>query len=187
MCILRYLWLVLTYCTLVDKVVLARGGSSSCSHIFFLLRDPNWNYQNSAAKTTCTNSGRINGHWRLKRARERYLNWWKHFCCIIFKLGLEPWSSGYGWRLKFKRPWVRIPAPYTGWTFGHFLTLICCKNSIVCLKRPKINEKEAGVDPFKNNNILNRWRAKFFAAFKWAANMSIHLILLNISMVRLSV
>ena len=31
---------------------------------------------------------------------------------------------------------------------GHFFTLICCKNCIVCLKRPKINEKEAGVGPF---------------------------------------
>ena len=28
---------------------------------------------------------------------------------------------------------------------GHFFTLICCKNCIVCLKRQKINEKEAGV------------------------------------------
>ena len=57
----------------------------------------------------------------------------------------EPWSSGYGWRLRFKRSWVEIPAPYTGWTF---YTLICCKNCFVCLKRPKINEKEAGVGPF---------------------------------------
>ena len=30
----------------------------------------------------------------------------------------------------------------------HYFTLICCKNCIVCLKRPKINEKEAGVGPF---------------------------------------
>ena len=28
---------------------------------------------------------------------------------------------------------------------GHFFSLICCKNWIVCLKRPKINEKEAGI------------------------------------------
>ena len=28
---------------------------------------------------------------------------------------------------------------------GHFFTLICCKNCIVCLKRPKINAEEAGV------------------------------------------
>ena len=29
-----------------------------------------------------------------------------------------------------------------------FFTLICCKNCIVCLNRPKIKEKEAGVGPF---------------------------------------
>ena len=33
---------------------------------------------------------------------------------------------------------------------GHFFALICCKNCIdVCLKRLKINEKEAGVGPLK--------------------------------------
>ena len=32
---------------------------------------------------------------------------------------------------------------------GHFFTLICCKNCInVCLKRPKINEKEAELADF---------------------------------------
>ena len=30
----------------------------------------------------------------------------------------------------------------------YFFALICCKNCIVCLKRPKLNEKEAGVGPF---------------------------------------
>ena len=50
----------------------------------------------------------------------------------------------------FKRSWIRILEPYTGWTF---FTLICC---IVCLKRPKINEKEAGICPFlyKKNFVL---------------------------------
>ena len=34
---------------------------------------------------------------------------------------------------------------------GHFSTYICCKNyKNVCLKRPKINEKEAGYGPFSN-------------------------------------
>ena len=33
---------------------------------------------------------------------------------------------------------------------GHFFTYNCCKNCNVCLKRPKINEKEAGVGPLKN-------------------------------------
>ena len=40
---------------------------------------------------------------------------------------------------------------------GHFFTYICCKNcNDVCLKRPKINEREAGVGPFfkkKTNNV----------------------------------
>ena len=38
---------------------------------------------------------------------------------------------------------------------GHFFALICCKNCIVCLKRPKINEKEAQVGPFFKNIILS--------------------------------
>ena len=59
--------------------------------------------------------------------------------------GRKPWSCGYGKRLTFLRSWVRIPAPYTGWTF---FTYICCKNCNVCLKRLKINEKEAGIGPF---------------------------------------
>ena len=33
------------------------------------------------------------------------------------------------------------------WMDMTFFTLICCNNCIVCLKRPKINEKEAGVCP----------------------------------------
>ena len=40
---------------------------------------------------------------------------------------------------------------------GHdIFTLICCKNSIVCLKRPKINEKEAGVGPFFKKKKYSR-------------------------------
>ena len=31
---------------------------------------------------------------------------------------------------------------------GHDFFHICCKNCIVCLKKPKINETEAGVGPF---------------------------------------
>ena len=43
--------------------------------------------------------------------------------------GRESWSSGYGRRLIFWRSRVRIPAPYTGWTW-HFFTLICCKRPL---------------------------------------------------------
>ena len=35
---------------------------------------------------------------------------------------------------------------------GHFFTLICCKNCIVCLKGPKINEKEAGLAHLKKQS-----------------------------------
>ena len=35
----------------------------------------------------------------------------------------EPWSSGYRRRLMFQRSWVRILAPYTGWTFFHIYLL----------------------------------------------------------------
>ena len=57
--------------------------------------------------------------------------------------------------LMFRRSWVRIPEPYTGWTF---LIYICFKNCYGCLKRRKIKKKgpgmaqfkkEAGNDPFK--------------------------------------
>ena len=52
----------------------------------------------------------------------------------------------------FERSWVRILVPYTGWTF---FTLICFKICIVvCLKIPKINEKEAGVGPFLQKNQI---------------------------------
>ena len=61
----------------------------------------------------------------------------------------EPWSSGYGRRLTFQRLCVQIPTLYTGWTC-HFFTHSCCKNcNEECFKRPKINEKEAGMGHLK--------------------------------------
>ena len=47
--------------------------------------------------------------------------------------GREPWSSGYGRQLIFKRSWVGITAPYTGLTFFTLTSLlqfhfICSKN-----------------------------------------------------------
>ena len=47
------------------------------------------------------------------------------------------------------------------WMDMTFFTLICCKNCIVCLKRPKINEKEAGDGPFLKFNL-------YCKHFKWA-------------------
>ena len=63
-----------------------------------------------------------------------------------------------------ERSWVRIPAPYTGWTFGHLFVV-----KIVCLKRPKINEKEAGVGPFFK---LMRWLryTRFILMSRFARN-----------------
>ena len=69
----------------------------------------------------------------------------------------EPWSGGYGKRLTFRRLWVWIQVPYTGWTFFSY---ICCKICNVCLKRTKISKKEAGVGPFLKNKViicLNCW------------------------------
>ena len=39
------------------------------------------------------------------------------------------------------------------WIDMIFFTLICLKFFIVCLKRPKINEKDAGVGPFLKYNF----------------------------------
>ena len=44
---------------------------------------------------------------------------------------------------------------------GHFFTFICCKKCIVCLKRPKINEKEARVDLFlKKAKLFHKMKLK---------------------------
>ena len=40
------------------------------------------------------------------------------------------------------------------WIDMAFFALICCKNCIVSLGRPKINKKEAGVCPFKKDLVL---------------------------------
>ena len=81
--------------------------------------------------------------------------------------GWEPWSSGYGRRLMFHKSWVWIPALYTGWSW-HFFTLICCKNCTVCLKRPKINKKEAELAHSKTFAFSARgfwnWRMRLILA-----------------------
>ena len=48
------------------------------------------------------------------------------------------------------------------WMDMTFFTLICCKNCIACLKRPKINEKEAGDGPLyqKAKQIATRTRVQ---------------------------
>ena len=39
------------------------------------------------------------------------------------------------------------------WMDMTFFTFICCKNSIVCLKRPKIIEKRPGLAHFKKEEV----------------------------------
>ena len=82
---------------------------------------------------------------------QHFLNLRFAFCFRLnsWRKGREPWYSGYGRRLMFQRSWVRIPVPYTGWTFSHLFVV-----KFVCLKRPKINEKEAENGPFKKSS----WR-----------------------------
>ena len=73
------------------------------------------------------------------------------------KQGREPRLSDYGRRLMFRSSWVWIPAPYAGWTF---FTFNCCENCKVCLKKTKINEKEAGDGRFfrKRPNQNLQWK-----------------------------
>ena len=42
---------------------------------------------------------------------------------------------------------------------GYYFTLICCEKCFVCLKRPKINEMEARVGPFKKPYLM-AWRVR---------------------------
>ena len=46
------------------------------------------------------------------------------------------------------------------WMDTTFFTFICFKNCIVCLKRPKINEKEAEVGPFKKIYAIGSGRVE---------------------------
>ena len=54
----------------------------------------------------------------------------------------------------FERLWVRIPAPYTRWTFFHidFLYKLYC---LFEKTKNKKNEKEAGVGPFLKTTDSN--------------------------------
>ena len=61
-----------------------------------------------------------------------FTNWWQtkslfrvpsELCLYALHVRMrEPWSSGNGWQLMFKRLWVRFPAPNTGWIdiFSHW-------------------------------------------------------------------
>ena len=49
------------------------------------------------------------------------------------------------------------------WMEMHFFTMICCKNCIVCLKRSKINEKEARVGPIFLDYYVKFWASDDYA------------------------
>ena len=68
---------------------------------------------------------KLNIYWQTK-----FLTWFLYVlinswvCRVkVCQIGREPWSSGYGRRLMFRRLWVRIPVPYTRWTFFHIYLL----------------------------------------------------------------
>ena len=48
---------------------------------------------------------------------------------------------------------------------GYFFTYICCKNCNACLKRQKINEKEAGVGPFKKKEYRDNDWQRFYTQY----------------------
>ena len=54
---------------------------------------------------------------KIKAQKEKPMRRPKEFKKTIDFNGREPWSSGNGRRLMILRSWVRIPVPYTGWTF----------------------------------------------------------------------
>ena len=56
--------------------------------------------------------------WIKKRSRT-----FVQSCKTIVLVKRLPWSSGYGRRVMFRRPWVRIPAQYSIWTFFHIYLL----------------------------------------------------------------
>ena len=64
---------------------------------------------------------------------------------VLVVMGDDSHSKGCGFE-----SWRRV-------LDGHFFTLICSKNCIVCLKRPKINGKEARVGPFLKKKIKKIW------------------------------
>ena len=63
--------------------------------------------------------------WRWQSVNNPIGGLWKYDELKLRRLGREPWSSGYGWWLMFQRSWVRILAPYTGWTwhFSHWFVV----------------------------------------------------------------
>ena len=70
-------------------------------------------------------------------------------------LGREPWSSGWGRRLRIRRLFVWILVQNTGWTF---FTLNCCKIVWCLTEKTENRHKEAEVGPFKKRT--DQWKKK---------------------------
>ena len=85
-----------------------------------------------------------NSQGRSVSKSKLFSRWWDPTNLINkFERGWEPWSSGYGRLLMYKRSWVRIPKPYTGWSL-HFFTLICCKIVFLFEKTKKKRKRGRG-------------------------------------------
>ena len=78
---------------------------------------------------------------------------WRNFYLIILLLTRCNRASGYGGTHVQEVMCSNPGAIY--WMDMPFFTLICCKNCIVCLKRPKLNQKRPGLADFKNSLQLN--------------------------------
>ena len=57
---------------------------------------------------------------------------------------------GYGRRIVFRRSWVRIPAPFTGWIFFTYQKLQCL------FENTKINKKRPGLAHFYKNKYFSQ-------------------------------
>ena len=134
--------------------------------------------------------------WRDFMIVELLIDSW-NFCLLLstwftkvvgknYSVGREPWSSGYGSRLKFWRSWVWIPLCIVA---GHFFTFICCKN---CSKRRKLNWKRGRKLTIskKNYSVSEVKKTFFFTTLNFFVNLkscfsSRELSLLEISVTRL--
>ena len=74
-----------------------------------------WTFNSSFAIIFCHIAPHVDYLWLSSRLVTYGSMHVFHFKNVLW--GQEPWSSGKGKRLTFRRSWVRIPAPYTGWTF----------------------------------------------------------------------
>ena len=84
-----------------------------------------------------------------------YLSHWR----LLLKPYKQPCSSGYGRPLMFKRLTVRIPAPYTGWTW-HFSHFFPEKNVLIVWKDENKRKRCHGWPIFNSYTIS--LRSKFF-------------------------